>query len=582
MTITLVEIDANVQGDSSTTLTIGTGAKTFVLDSDQPFIAGMSVTARYDDSNDMSGTITRVRGLNVTVNVSSVNGSGSHSAWELNGDRTLYAATESYTSNSGVEYIGDIADPGDIEQNMFSEGSTLGASKATKGNIVFNNKDGAWDFVRKLGFKKGSLRIKQIADQTYDVPSDNVFAGNVLYPECGFDTIDFSVSDRLSDLDVPAQEAVFAGTNAGPVGIEGSAGGIKGQTKPFGYGGQILNVKAKLLNEAKNIWGVMFDYAGATDSITSFDDVKDEGLTKTKDTGVGTSGDVANLAALQAATITSGQYATCLAEGLYRFSGAPNGIVTCDFTHSTMTGAAIVKALIERIGLTSSDYVNSTFTSVDSDNGNAQEIYVEDDSTVLRLSLQIMSGMGGYIISDTDNKIRVGLLKNPADGTSVKTFDEYSAINLTRLESKDPGKGIPPRQIKLNYRKNYTEFSDSEFAGAVTDTTRLLLGNQWRQVVGDENGKIARKHPNAPIFEIDTHFVSEANALTELSRQETLRQTDRDFYQFATYDLTPLNLGDVITLQIDGRFDLSDGFKSVIVGKNIELKKSRIVYTVWG
>lgn len=579
MTITLVEIDSNVQGSSTTSLVIGTGLKSFTLAAEQPFIKGMGVTARYDDSNTMTGTITKVRGTLVEVNVASVTGSGTYAAWELNGERTLYLSTESYASPSNVEYIGDIIDAGTIEQYMYSAASTFGESKLTKGNIRVSNKATTWDFVRQLGFASGSIRIKQIENHRQAVPTESIFTGTVLYPEIGFDYFDIEISDRLADLAVPAQEVTFAGTNSGATGIEGNANGIKGQIKPFGLGGEIFNVSAKLVNETLLIYGLNFDYTGATDSISSITSVLDSGLALTLDTSVGTSGDVANLAALQAATITAGQYATCLAEGLFRLASSPDGVVTVNFTQDTLTGAGVVKALIERIGYTSSAYINSTFTAVDSDNSNNQELYDDSGRQVLDLSTEIMNGMGGYIIADTDNKFRVGLLKDPASGTSQKTFTEV--INLQRIQSKDDGKGIPPKQIKLQYKKNYTPLEDGAFAGAVTDTQRLLLKNQYLETAGNTNQSIERKHPTAPIFNIFSHLVTEANAITERERQETLRQTERDFYSFTVSDLTPLNLGDVITLQIAGRFNLSSGKKAVIVGKEINLLNSTITYLVW-
>jgi len=340
-----------------------------------------------------------------------------------------------------------------------------------------------------------------------------------------------------------------------------------------------------LVNEATRIYALNFDYDGTTSSITTLGDldVLDKGLGKSLDTTVGTSGDFANLAALQAATIASGKFVTCKAEGLFRLAGAPAGEVTANFTQSSLTGAAIVKNLIERIGFTTSDYVNSTFTDVDSDNSSSQELYVEDSSTVQKLAVEIMSGIGGYLISDTDNKLRVGIFKSPDSGTSVKTFKQDSVIDLSTFKSKDSGQGVPPKQIKLNYKKNYKVIADNNFAGSVIGTSdQLLYNTKYRELASVENEAVSRKHPNAPIFEIDTHFVNETDTQTELTRQENLRQIDRQFFEFSTYDLTPLNLGDIVTLQIDGRFDLSSGKKTVILGKEINLRKSKIKYIVLG
>lgn len=593
MAITLVEIDGNVQGESVTSLAIGTGSKSFVLSEEEPFVKGMTVTATalsggLRTANTMTGTVTRVTGTTLVVNVTSVGGSGTLADWVIDGERTLYLGTATYVSKASdtpalQEYLGYIQDPGDISQYMYASARSFGKSEVAKGDIVCTNKAGELDFVSKMGFKSGGLRIMQVASRSVALATaTNLFAGVPLYPDVGLDKVIFSVSDRLAELDQPAQVEVFAGTNSGSTGIEGSADGIKGQTKPFMYGGPLFHVPATFVNESSRIYALNFDYAGATEGVASIAAVYDEGLAKTLDTGVGTGGNVANLAALQAASITAGQYATCVAEGLFRFSGAANGVVTASVTQAaTRNGAEIVKDLIERIGFTSSDYVAASFTTLGTDNNSDMEIYCDKDTTVLSLISEILNGYGAYLIVNTDNKFQVGRLTNPTAGSSVHTFDQWSIQNLKIVSSRDPGEGLPPKQIKINYKKNYRPLADSEFAGGVTETNRLLLGSEWKESVGLENENVVAKHFNPPIFVFDSHFTDEGDADDEVDRQNTLRQLERKYYSFDTSDLTPLNIGDIVTLE-NPRISLSSGKKVAIMGKDILLKKSRISYLVWG
>jgi len=218
MTVTLIQIDTNVQGDSTTSLSVGTGTKAFTLLSSQPFVKGMEVIAKHNDSNYLTGTVTTVVENNVVLDVTSSTGSGTYATWVLDGARTLNIGTSSHVAGV-TEYRGDIVDPGNIEQYMFSVGTTFGVSKSTKGTIKVNNKDGYWDFVRKLGFAKGSIRIKQISNQKEAVPTVNVFAGTVIYAEVKFSEVVFSIADRLDDLGVQAQKELFLGTNVGSTGI---------------------------------------------------------------------------------------------------------------------------------------------------------------------------------------------------------------------------------------------------------------------------------------------------------------------------------------------------------------------------
>src|SRR3546814_2394009 len=54
--------------------------------------------------------------------------------------------------------------------------------------------------------------------------------------------------------------------------------------------------------------------------------------------------DRANYAALAGASIASGSYDTCLAEGMIRLGGAPEGRVTCDFRGDAANGVYVATA----------------------------------------------------------------------------------------------------------------------------------------------------------------------------------------------------------------------------------------------
>ena len=579
--ITLVEIDGNVQGTSSTSNDITLGTKSFTLDRSEPFFKGQSVEVRNNNGDIQQATVLNLVDLTLVVEFTSISGSGTYSDWVIDGERTIYLGTSTYVSKRTdtpalTDYIGALKNAGDIKQYMYNFGRTFGNSRASRGDIIINNEDGQFDFIRKMGFKRGSLRIKQVKDNLSELPTETIFAGTVVFPEVSFNKVIFRISDRLGDLDRPAQEALFDGSNAGPTGIEGTEDDIKGDVKPFSLGGEILNVRATLVNSSTLIYGLNFDYDGNTAAISSVAGVYDEGL------ALNFNADYADLVALQAATVGPGNYATCLAEGLIRLHATPNGVVTVDYTEATRTGADIVKNLIERLGFTSGDYLNQSFIDVDAANSDPQEVYIDNKATVLEIANEIMAGMGGYIISNVDNQIEVGLLLDPATQTSLATFDKWTTIDLKTLESRDPGKGIPPKQVNLSYRENYYPMSDSEFAGATTDARRLFLRERYRVSEGLVNENVDRKHANAPIFDIVSKFVDVNDAASERARQELLRQEERNFYTFRTSETTPLDLGDVITIQNDERFDLTDGLKVVIMGKEINFARSTVTYTVWG
>jgi len=585
--ITLIEIDGNVQGDSETTVSIGTGLKIFTLTDNEPFVEGSEVIARYDDSNYMSGVVLTQSNQTLTLDIDAIVGSGSYSNWVIDAPRTLYFATETYISKdtdspSNQEYSGDIRDPGEIGQYMFSAAQTSGRSRITRGTIRIANFEKKWNFIRKLGFASGALRIKQIDSINDPLPSVNIFAGTVLYPEIG-ETVDFEVSDRLADLDVPVTVETFLGTNAGSTGIEGSENGIKGYIKPFSLGGPIIGVNAYLVNEASRIYALNFDYSGNTEAVTSIESVLDNGLEKTKDTTVGTSGDVADLATLQSATIAPGKYITCLAEGLIRLEGNPEGVVTVNFTESTMTGGDLIKSMVERIGLTSGDYNSDSFDQLDIDSPGYQQLYDDLGETVYDLSQSVIDGMGGYLIANIQNEIEAGIFKTATGMTSERTYDASNSHDIKTLKSRDHETGLPPKQIKINHSKNYSPIDESQFAVSVTQTSRIRQSNEWLEVAGNVDENLKRKHPKAPVYAINSHFTSDSDASTELTRQETLKQNDdQTFYEFTTTDLYGITLGKAVTLQIDGDPDLDSGLLGVVMGKEYNLSDSTITYIIRG
>ena len=81
------------QGDrystnSSTSLTIGTGSKTFTVQTGLAYTINQDVVIAYDASNDMNGVVTAYNSGtgSMTVNVTGTIGSGTYSSWTVNLD----------------------------------------------------------------------------------------------------------------------------------------------------------------------------------------------------------------------------------------------------------------------------------------------------------------------------------------------------------------------------------------------------------------------------------------------------------------------------------------------------------------
>ncbi|MBW2635994.1 MAG: hypothetical protein JRC86_00460 [Deltaproteobacteria bacterium] len=77
---------SEVQDTSASSVLIGTGAKVFEITAGKSFLAGMSLIiadTAAPSSNTMTGTITSYSGITLTMDITSVEGSGTKSAWTI-------------------------------------------------------------------------------------------------------------------------------------------------------------------------------------------------------------------------------------------------------------------------------------------------------------------------------------------------------------------------------------------------------------------------------------------------------------------------------------------------------------------
>lgn len=127
----------------------------------------------------------------------------------------------------------------------------------------------------------------------------------------GGDVLRIPLRSAEADLSVPACE-----TYAGTGGIEGDAT-LAGQFKPRVLG-QVVNLPPVLVNAGALIHQV---HSGPVQAITA---VRDGGVPLTA------GADHASYAALAAATVAGGSFATCLAQGLLRLGATPSRTITVD------------------------------------------------------------------------------------------------------------------------------------------------------------------------------------------------------------------------------------------------------------
>lgn len=173
------------------------------------------------------------------------------------------------------------------------------------------------DVVNELS---GSVRDFNWADapvQLFDVRDGtaySLFVGKVTR----FAMEDFLLQLTMAVDTEPFEIDVLGSEYAGTTGIEGGDD-IKGRVKPWVFG-RALNVEPVLIDAIDNVYQV-----SAYGPIHAINAVYERGASFGP-----AEGDYANYDALVAADISEGEWATCLAQGLFRLGAPQAGVITCD------------------------------------------------------------------------------------------------------------------------------------------------------------------------------------------------------------------------------------------------------------
>ena len=179
------------------------------------------------------------------------------------------------------------------------------------------------------------------------------FKGRVSGYERKGQVLALSAEAALDDKDVLT--ASYAGTGL----IEGDAD-LKGKVKPLAIGWP-KNVEPVLINAVDSVY--QFSAYGPIEAVTTL-------YERGSDFGAST-GDHADYAALVAATIPAGRWATCLAQGLVRLGAPQAGVITADLkghivgTVTPRLTGSIIAALAGIAGIAETDLEADTLDALD-------------------------------------------------------------------------------------------------------------------------------------------------------------------------------------------------------------------------
>lgn len=466
-------------------------------------------------------------------------------------------------------YEGRIRQPGLLRRDLFSQGRTSGRSEIGYGVLEIDNADGALDALLDFGFDGRPLVIKVGDDAAAYSTFTTVLAGTLEQADFSTDKVSFRIRDYLQALDKVVQPTKYAGNNALPAGVEGTADDIKGNPKPLLYG-KVYGIEPVQVNTTRRIYQVN---AGAVNTIA----VYDAGIALTAGAAYASQVDMETNAP------AAGQYRAWLAGGMFRLGSTPAGQVTADVTQTASTAnhtaAQILKALALQAGISSGSISAADVTALDTANGAELGIYLAQETSALEAMDEVAASVGAYYIFDSAGALRMGVLLAPT-GSPVLTLTESDMTRIERVPTNDTERSIPAWRVRLGWQKNYTPQTRGDLATAVTDARAAVVAQPWRITLA-EDAAVLNQYPLAPELARNTLLVDGTAAGTEASRLLTLYKTRRDMFRITARLNTSIDINNVLTV-LYTRFGLSAGKLFRVLGIRPDLASGEYELTVWG
>lgn len=386
-----------------------------------------------------------------------------------------------------------------------------------------------------------------------------------------------SLNNRIQDR---LQNEVYSGVG----GIEGTAE-INGRTKPVLFG-RCNNVSPQLLDPAILTYQI---HAGNIEQVSA---VYDGGAGGAHDAPANPdftfAGDFPTYAALVAASVPAGAYATSLATGTFRLGIAPIFGVTVDarghkdnFTGNYIeTTADIIRTILrDYAGITSGVIDHTAFNAMNVLQPGDVGLFLAagDQSKVVEVINRLAFGAGAFI-SDKSGFFSIQRLDPP--GTVAHwAFDDRDIINIQRLPLPY---AVPWKSWGVGYDVNWTVQTNADLAGGVTQTRRVYLQSERRHAFV-QNTNIALFHATshgAPLRE--SFFATAATAEAEANRLLGLYSYGRALYQIVVKNaLLSVHIGQTVRIMYH-RWDLDGGKNFVVVGVADDADRIETALTLFG
>lgn len=362
-------------------------------------------------------------------------------------------------------------------------------------------------------------------------------------------------------LQTPLQPNTYEGTG----GPEGGAD-LQGRRKPLAFGGRIKNVNPPRLNNL-NIYQL---HDGEIDSVQA---VFDRGVELTFNADYATYSDLAN------ASITGGEYGTCLAEGYIRLGTEPAGLVTVDFKGAIIDGSFtdqigdIIESVLTDYGpkFASSRIDGSSFTNLKNNVTDPVEFWFGTNRvTAARAVETMLDTFEGFLSDKRDGTFQVGQVKKPS-GSPIIQITEGDTYNWRWLSlPRDVSPAID--RAEVGYAFNYN-VQDVDLDTAVTSSRRDFIAQRVRYFALDDPN-VTDFHQEAQVLTVNSHWTTEtgatnhANQLIDLySRSTRLLEVQISHKGFAT------EIDDVVRVTLPSARISGEVFRAI--GVSVQANRNR-------
>lgn len=477
-----------------------------------------------------------------------------------------------FASGSGFDSAGDFYVPRMENPATFSRSMSglSGRTGQSWGELTLLNPDNAIAALGEDFFDGRTLTLKWGDRDGSYASFTTILTATIETIGIEKDRISFRLRDKAVTLEQPFATAKYAGDNALPLGIEGTADDIKGQTKPRLFG-RVALMTPVLVNASKLIYQCN---AGAVDAIVN---AFDGGAYLTKAT------DYNSLSDLYSFDPPAGQWRAYPPLGLIRLGSTPiNTLSICvveKWDHTQISAAGLIQRILTEKGLTSADWVAADFTALNQKNAASLGIVVEGDETTASLLDRICASVGAWWGFDALGKFRIARFDAPT-GSPVATLTDDLIIDAER----QPEAQLPFWSVKMKADINYAVQDKNGLAGVVTEARAAWLKEPAReQEAVNATVKTTRLLAEETTFDSSLNGISIAQA--EAARRLNLYAVRRDVVNLTLANphqyYTTLDLGAVINLA-STRLGYGTGRLMTITSVGVDYQQNTIDLTCWG